>query len=455
MKFYSKILLSAVTLVSLGVLGTSCSGVLDVEPKNQIDAAAALTDELGVTVMLNGALDGLSNRYLYGGEVMLYAELLGDDGEVRFAGTFGYLDEIWRKALVTSNGGATNIWISGYDAINRVNNVLSALDKVGASNKSLVEGTALFIRGAVYFEMVRYYGKTWGDGDNNANPAVPLILKATTSITESDKVARNSVAEVYNQALTDLQKAEELLPTTSNGVKPNKAVAAALLSRLYLMQGKYEEARDAAQRVLATNRYKLATTFPEVFAETSAGYSGEVVYRTAVSEQDGANSQNTYFAPASYAGRGDIRVLTKHRNLYETGDFRNTFYTGSGTTLRTAKYNEQYGDVIVVRIAEMYLTRAECNLRLKTTVGATPLEDVNKIRSRAGVKALTDETLTIDAVLKERRTELAFEGHFLHDLKRTKRNVSATFPYTSPKLVMPVPQREMDANPKLVQNPGY
>ncbi|TAG52185.1 MAG: RagB/SusD family nutrient uptake outer membrane protein, partial [Runella slithyformis] len=85
-------------------------------------------------------------------------------------------------------------------------------------------------------------------------------------------------------------------------------------------------------------------------------------------------------------------------------------------------------------------------------VGAAPLADVNAIRTRAGLPSLT--TLTLAAILKERKLELAFEGHAIHDIKRTGGTVG-TLPFNSPKLILPVPQRERDIFPLLVQNEGY
>jgi len=108
--------------------------------------------------------------------------------------------------------------------------------------------------------------------------------------------------------------------------------------------------------------------------------------------------------------------------------------------------------VPVVRLAEMYLIRAETNLRLNTAVGATPLADVNLIRARSKATALTSVDLA--AILLERRLELAFEGQQLADVKRTAGTVGTTA-YNANNLVLPIPQREIDTNKNLVQNPGY
>ena len=106
----------------------------------------------------------------------------------------------------------------------------------------------------------------------------------------------------------------------------------------------------------------------------------------------------------------------------------------------------------MIRLAEMYFTRAECNVRLNSSTGATPLDDVNATRTRAGLPALT--AVTLAAVLTERKLELAFEGNQLYDVKRNKLSVGGKA-YNDNALVLPIPQREIDTNKNLVQNAGY
>ena len=176
-----------------------------------------------------------------------------------------------------------------------------------------------------------------------------------------------------------------------------------------------------------------------------------------VTAQDGANSLNTYFGiplstyPGS-AGRRDCKIRAAHFAQYETGDQRKDYFVLSAGNYYTLKHLDRFGDVPVVRLSEMYLTRAEANQRNTTVVGATPLSDVNAIRTRAGLPALT--AVTLADILKERKLELAFEGQFLPDAKRTQTAVGA-LAWNSPKLIMPIPQREMDVNKQLVQNEGY
>jgi hypothetical protein len=183
----------------------------------------------------------------------------------------------------------------------------------------------------------------------------------------------------------------------------------------------------------------------------------EYVFAIQVNDQDGFNGMNTFFGTTigsipGTAGRGDIRVQPAHIALYEQGDFRGTFFIRPSANTFTYKFLDRFGHVPVVRLSEMILTRAEANFRLGTTVGATPAADVNAIRNRVGLPNLT--TVTLAAILKERKLELAFEGHALHDIKRTGGSVGA-LPFNSPKLILPIPQRERDVNTNLTQNDGY
>ena len=98
----------------------------------------------------------------------------------------------------------------------------------------------------------------------------------------------------------------------------------------------------------------------------------------------------------------------------------------------------------------MYLIRAEGNLMEGTMVGDTPLNDINTVRQRSMAPALL--TVTIDDILLERQLELGFEGFLIHDFKRTQRSVG-TLPFNDNELVLPIPQRETDANPNLEPNP--
>lgn len=449
------------TLIVAGLfLATGCASKLEVAPTQSIDEEAALATSRDVEVTLIGCYDGLQDIDVYGGAIQYVGDLYGNDNDVRFGGTFLNMLEIADKQLTTGNVTANNTWRDSYVTINRANNVLSAIDKVDEAKRARVEGEAKFIRGSLFFELVRIYAKTWGDGDNAANPGIPLVLTPTRKIGDEDYRPRNSVAEVYAQAIKDLTEAAALLPV-SNTIYATKGAANAQLSRIYLQQGNYAAARDAANAVITSGEYSLVPQFGSLFytyLDNGGANPDEYIFSMTVTTQDGANDMNTYYGvtvgsiPGS-AGRGDIRILQSHIDLYEPGDARGAFFVRANNNNYTQKHLDNYGNVPVVRLAEMYLTRAETNFRLGTTTGATPVADVNRIRTRAGISSLVSVTLA--QILKERKLELAFEGTQVHDLKRNKAASIGGVAYNSPRLVFPIPQREVDTNKKLVQNPGY
>lgn len=456
MKKTSYIILAAWTIFSI----VGCEKRLDILPYQSISEDKALESESDVTVTLIGAYDGVQAAPVYGGDIMVLNDLIGNGANINFTGTFAGLKDAYQTIMTADNSFASGTWISAYNTINRCNSVLSALDKVTSSpdRKNSVEGQALFLRASMYFELVRLFAKTIGDGDAAANPGVPLVLNVTKGVSSSDYIPRASVKAVYDQVIADLTKAESLLPST-NTIYATKWAAAAQLSRVHLMLKNYTAAGDAANRVIAGSGKTLNPDFTKLwftFINNGGVSPSEYIFSIAVTAQDGTNSLNTYFGRnvgiTGTNGRSDCKIKTAHIALYETGDVRKTHFTLSGGNYYTRKHLDRYGNVPVIRLAEMYLTRAEANFRNSTSVGAAALADVNAIRTRAGLPALT--TLTLDAITKERFLELAFEGHNLHEAKRLQKSVGANA-WNSPKLILPIPQREMDVNKSLVQNEGY
>ncbi len=462
MKIYNKTInkyLAAILFTS--VLATACEKRLDVFPYQSISDDKALLSEGDVKVTLVGAYDGAQAVTVYGGDIMVMNELIGNGENINFTGTFAGLSDAFKAQMNANNSNALGTWSASYSTINRINNVLTAVDKVTSStaNKNSVEGEALFLRGSIYFELVRLYAKAVGDGDYATNPGVPLVLTPTGNVTDADYKARATVKAVYDQVIADLVKAESLLPS-SNGVYATKWAAAAQLSRVYLALKNYTEAGAAANRVITGSGKTLATEVGKnwfTFINNGGTTPGEYLFSMKVTAQDGVNALNTYFGRtistiAGTAGRSDCKIRPAHIAQYEDGDVRKTYFELSGGNYYTKKHLDRFGDVPVIRLSELYLTRAEANQRNSTSVGASPLSDVNAIRTRAGLPALS--AVTLADILKERRLELAFEGQFLPDAKRTQTAVG-TLAWNSPKLILPIPQREIDVNKQLVQNEGY
>jgi hypothetical protein len=478
---YMKNKLFTISLVATLMLGiTACEKRLDIVPLQSLPPEQGLKTESDLGGMLIGAYDRLQSTSSYGGDIQLMADLWANRAYLRFRGTFAGLLEIasittTSNVILKDNSWAASLWSNAYRTINTCNLVLSNLNLVtsSASKKDRIEAEALFIRGSLYFELARLYGKSWGDGNNSTNLAVPLVLTPTpfqvSGLKDENYPARASVAAVYAQAIADLQKAVAQLPS-SNLHYATKAAAWGQLSRIALMQGDYATARDMANNAIADFEGRgigLQANFRDLFYNF-INFGGvaprEYIFYMRVTPQDGTNGLNTYYGQTvgsipGTAGRGDLDVQAAWVNRHASTDVRREFFVLTNRRL-TQKHLDRFGHVPVIRLAEMYLTRAEANFRLGTSVGAAPAADIKRIRDRAGLPEITAGSLTLANILLERDLELAFEGHYLFDRKRLREpmpgsNFTNGPAWNSPRLVMPIPQREMDVNKNLVQNEGY
>lgn len=444
--------------MSVGLWMASCTSQLDIKPVNSVATGQALSTASDLNALLVGAYDGLSGINLYGGSLIRDGELLAtvpSSGDVNWTGTFTAPQQIYTKNILVNNGQADVTWTDAYRTINICNTVLANLNLAATTDQARIEGEAKFIRGSLYFELVRFFGKDWSDGDPNASLGVPLVTTPTVNLDANSNVPRSTVAAVYTQVLADLTDAEAKLPAT-NSFFATKGAAGAQLSRVYLQKADYANAANAANRVITSKTYQLVDT--DLVFDTREFQNGinsnETIFAIQITDQDGINDVNTFYASSSEGGRGDIDINESFIAQFGSTDRRAGLFYDDDGLFRTEKFINQYGNIQVLRLAEMYLTRAEANFRSGTTIGDTPLNDVNVIRNRAGATLLTTAQLTLANILRERRFELAFEGTYIHDIKRTKASVG-TLPYNSPKLLFPIPLREITTNPALLQNAGY
>ncbi len=436
------------------LLFSSCQKKLDVTSPQNVSGEEVLTSDENVKKALNGAYDAVSNGYLLGGDLLLYSELLAANGEIRWTGTYEQPREIFTKQILVTNSYVASTYDDAYSAINICNNILKAIDVVNEADRDRVKGEALFLRGLMYFELVELYAKPYSDGKAATNLGLQLITTPTVgNISDSNYIARSTVQQTYDFVLNDLTQAQSLLPD-DNDVYANRLAAAAVLSRVYLQMADYEKARDEANSVITDSSYTLVKNFADEFNNSTN--TSEDIFATQVNEQDGSNDMQLFWSIKAYGARaGDVDVLQKEVNEFENGDARKTLYYLDETNVyRSGKWKYQYKNLPIIRLAEMYLTRAECNFRLQTAVGATPLQDIQTIRSRAGLT--TDPSyITLDNIIFERKRELEDEGQDIQDRKRLKQTVE-TFTYDANELVFPMPQREIDASKGVLsQNEGY
>ncbi len=441
-----------VALLSMGVVFTACEDRLEIEPRQDVSVEVAISTGENIENILVGAYDEAGQAASYGGYYQLMSDLYGFTTEASWLGTFSQPREVFRKNIFVDNTFVRDFWLNQYEVINQVNLVIDNIGLVDEENQDNIEGQARFLRALTYFDLVRSFGSPYEAGQQNDQLGVPLSLEGVTDYSADLEIPRNTVEEVYNQIINDLTTAYELLPP-SNDIFADKFAAEALLARVYLQQGRYADARDAADDVIQNSGHSLTLDYADAFNNDFD--SSEAIFAFQVTTQSGSNVLVTHYASEGLGGRGgDVEVNNAFVDRFgasdERGDF---FYINEDNNRRlSSKYTNQFGNIPVIRMAEMYLIRAEANQRLGTSIGATPLEDINTIRNRANAAPLS--SVTISDILNERELELAFEGFLIHDLRRTERSVG-DIPYDANQLTFPIPEREIDANSLLTQNPGY
>lgn len=454
-------------LLILSVVFTSCEDELNIDPKQREDATKTVSTEEGIKNILSGTYSLAANGNAYGGRVLIYADLLGNTAEsntsdVAWEGTFGELKEIYNKKMLSSNVIIEGSYARSYEIINAANTVIDNINVVKDTDKQAVMiGEANFLRSLAYFDLVRFFAKPYIKGQVNSQLGVVIRPDAISDFNADLSKERSTVEEVYKVIIDGLNLAYTNLPE-DNDFYADKYAAKALLARVYLQQGNYAEARDAANDVIENSGHALSANYAAAFNHDTD--QTEDIFAIQITKQTGTNDLITFYGSESNGGRGgDIAIQDAFIQKFTAPDDRADFVfedDDSGSIL-TSKYTNQFANVGLIRLAEMYLIRAESNFREGTSTGNTPLDDINLIRSRANADNYT--SITLPEILLERELELAFEGFLIHDIKRTQRSIDISADgdgtdlilFDADRLVFPIPLSETDANKKITQNPGY
>jgi starch-binding outer membrane protein, SusD/RagB family len=474
-RLYSKTLVLAVAL-----LGFSCDSLLDVQPRQSIDAATALTSEEAIVAAMSGVYDRLQNLRIFGRDYIALPEALSDNG--RATNKSGRLNA---EYLNQPNSHFTNAtWQVSYFAINQVNLILDGLGRVNMAQatKDNLEGQALFLRGLLYHNLVRIYAYDPGAIiTQNDRGGVLLQLTPIFSTDQIENASRAPVDAVYTQIYADLNAA---IPKLNNSRAPlfaSRGAAQGLLSRVALTRRDYATAVRVAGEALSSGVGQFVNTASYVGSWRSASNPEsmfELQYATA--ENLGVNESlhttySTLLAPGDRSRTGGFGDLVPTANLlaqFEDGDVRRNLYelgtTGRGTAeIECTKFLGRSGqpnldNVPVLRVAEVILNRAEAYASAGPQQNeALALADLNRIRNRAGLPSVTlTGPALLEEILKQRRVELAFEGDRWFTLKRLGRDIvkaapAQTLPFIDFRILAPVPVRELQINPNLQQNFGY
>lgn len=476
-------------------------------PSTAIDESSALTNAGDIETATIGTYALFKNAgYVRSGHfIMEYPT----DEVAQGQNSSDDLTRAYRYTHLTTSDHPNLFWGQAYKAAEAANRIIGVIPDDASDELRQLKGENLFIRAMMHFNLVRIFGRPYPQG-NGSNAGVP-ILKDGLSDTAKATLARRSVKDVYDFVIADLLKAADLMRGGTQG-KANpfasKEVAYALLSRVYLYKEENAKAIEYADKVINSGRYSLLTGseysnyfrgVPEGNKETifcirhtkteDRGFSaiGSMYFS---GDASGVAQSQAYSGWAEiYASQKYIDTLSKNPNdlrfsfispLKINGVLQyNTKLTPNTPMYYINKYSLQEGIVnlsspVYIRLAEMFLIRAEANAKLGNAQQA--LDDVNKIRQRAGLTGAALHTLTslaasgktaLDAVLDERYLELAFEGHRAYDLFRNNRpvlrnypgsqvvngNVNQTIQPGDNRVIFFIPQAEINKNPNLTQNP--
>lgn len=472
------------------IMLTACKKYITVDtPDTNIGIEAAFRSNTAAAQVLTGIYSEMASNINNGTLVStgVLPELSADNLTLFNPSETPRLLDYYRNALEPTylrSGSADTYWGRCYALVIRTNIAVAKL----AGNKYLnsktqqrLLGEAHFMRAFLFFYLVNFYKE------------VPLVL--TENYEQNRRLGKSSSSEIYNQIRSDLSAAEALLDntyttpegitTTTNRLRPNKAAVNALQSRVELYLKDYAAAESAADKVLAQSQYSLAE-LDEVFkansSETIWGLQPVTVGRN-------TDLANLFLLPESGPNTWENPVYASQSllNSFLPGDARRTAWfgsvsNGSNTYVYPAKYkrgfiadNKEIQEyTIVLRVAELFLIRAEARNELGNRAGA--ISDINAIRHRSRISdgsvpnplPALSENLTTEQlrpiILQERRVELFTEwGHRWFDLRRSgtidqvmaeeEKEKGGT--WASYKAYYPIPQDDIDANSNLLQTPGY
>jgi hypothetical protein len=477
MKKYYILLLAALMIFS------SCEKILEKEPTDKLSIEDLFKDVLGAKTALAGAYSTLLEEYHYQRNLMVYPEILA--GNIKFSkNTNLRLEDVYEVALDAQNSSMNDTYIGLYTELNNVNNVLKYTPSASGSSaeKAKIIAEAKCIRALLHFDLVRIFARPFNFTADGSHLGVALILQPQLFSDPAPK--RATVAETYAAIVRDLTDAIAAFDGNNVGVLANgyrqnyftQASAKALLAKVYLYQNKWDEAYALADEIIKSNQYTLLSNANYVASWTGRVPSSESIFELPIETGFSGNSLGSYYDSANSGNYRMYAATNDLLGLYTTTDVRNTSnlftrVTISGTDyLYTKKYaagSLNATPVKVLRLSELYLIRAEAAVEKTTPDFAVANADLNLIRKRADASAstlnITVKNDMIDAILLERRKELAFEGNLLFDLLRKKKDIVRTdvtaviknLLYMDNRVIMPLPATTVDANTNMKQNPGY
>lgn len=388
--------------------------------------------------------------------------------------------------------GVTAFYGAGYAVVARANTVLKNIDKLPAGVfRNNIEAESRAIRALAHFDIVTRYSKIPTQStDANASLGIAYVESYDPFATHSRDL---NVSQVYDKIIGDLTFAEQNLSTNSGTTDAvvgrfTKAAVQGLLSRVYLYRGDYDNTILWGQKSMTTMpSVGSAANFKSVWADA---HNDGVLFKVLNSSVENIKIGSAYNQTVSGQIRSEFLVDYSLFQKYVSTDIRKDTYFltspyGSGANVRNynniIKYRQATGkpieavDIKVIRTAEVLLNVAEAMYKKGNESGALALLNTLRSQRYTGFVNGTESGAALwDAIMLERRLELAFEMDRFFTLKRLGLPIersnfgpyadgsgnpvtatAKTLPASSHKWQWPIPQAAIQVNPKIVPNPGY
>jgi len=491
-RFYSAVL----------ILIFSCENALDEKVKTFYTEDSFYQTEQDARLAINGIYghlgatfdSGINTHGIYFANYWTSNALLSDEGETTFNRGDGY-NQLSAMVHTPDNSVVLEMWSNLYLGINAANMALENIPDIDMDEgvKNSLLGEAHFLRGLLYFELVRFFGE------------VPLQLEPQRAFTSDAYLARSSVDEVYTQIFADLNIAETSLPVVQTGVdngRPTTWSAKAYIAKAALQQGNdMQLAKSKLEDIMNSGRFELWQDYADVFKiannngkEELFGISflegtdlfttlwegGHLVFRTLPSAYGGrpngggleVPTMNLYNSFDDLDRRKEVTFMTEDIINGESVDFGRPYMVKYWDREAEPLVNNTNNDLQLIRYSDVLLMYAEVLNEINNGSTSAALNAINQVRKRArfadGVERNVLPDLTAmgydafkEAILDERRKEFVWEGQRWFDLVRFGKLIEKVsiakpnVPVAARHNLLPVPQRERDINQKLTQNEGY
>ncbi|MGK9117480.1 RagB/SusD family nutrient uptake outer membrane protein [Olivibacter jilunii] len=468
MKKYTYIFTLAIASI---FLLNGCKDALDLNPHNSLPEQDVV-NETYARQLINGVYEQMQLLDYYGRDFQVVSEVIGDNVKITSANSNRFLNEfryLWNPTLSSQ----TATWQAIYKTIYAANIVINELPE---SNVTIpYKGEAYFLRALAHLDAARRFARPYTNVATNpsaANSGIPVVLEAVKDPANFHP-NRNTLEETYNAIIGDLKRAQEMAPDMSSGssevYRGSKDAATALLCRVYLYMGRYEDCINEANKIVS--KYPLWST-ENISTAFSGNNTSEEIFSLKFKSTENRGADNfgqMYNNPD--IGYGDIRPTGAFLALMDDSDIRWTFVEEKDGDFFLTKFagNTAEGadglvDIKILRIAEIYLSRAEAYAKLGDV--SSSLADLNKLRMSRGLSAFTSSG--VDALTEEikiqRKLEFVGEGLRGTDIFRNNEtrkiedaDALSSLPISPDnfRVAFSIPIAEMDANPNMVQNPGY